>query len=572
MERLCVTRALKVLHYLRRNVPNEVPRSALGELAPKVLSTLHRGPHPHEAIQNPQLRNWLATNSVPTPKVSVPDSLFRGTLVFVRITYHRPHKPLFSMLAADVQTAVNYATLAVDPIHRYAAQFGKNSLKVSPNILNFTANLQGDTFSDDDVQGWVDSIVHDNNLTNSCVVILHDAVTAGGPTNNFNGGKFGGYHLMTGNGHPYCFCKVFGKNLTVADSKNTYAEILSHEIAEMTVDPKADVNNPEVCDACAGNCNNDQFDLFDSAGTFIGGTNSPSTASGFSFFINSIVRPNAYDQNTECAKAGSDLKAVCIYPPPSFAGELLSYGDAGTPGNVSNPMVVGFGGWLDFKFLFGGRNAAGQDRIYAVNQNGELLSYDDAGTRGNVSNPTVVGFGGWLDFKFLFGGRNAAGQDRIYAVNQNGELLSYDDAGTRGNVSNPAVVGFGGWLDFKFLFGGRNAAGQDRIYAVDQNGKLLSYGDAGTPGNVSNPTVVGFGGWSNFKFLFGGRNTAGQDRIYAVNQNGELLSYGDAGTPGNVSNPMGVGFGGWLNFKFLLGGRNAAGQDRIYAAVAHDPA
>jgi hypothetical protein len=29
-----------------------------------------------------------------------------------------------------------------------------------------------------------------------------------------------------------------------------------------------------------------------------------------------------------------------------------------------------------------------------------------------------------LDFKFLFAGRNVAGQDRIYAVNQNGELLS----------------------------------------------------------------------------------------------------------------------------------------------------
>jgi hypothetical protein len=47
-------------------------------------------------------------------------------------------------------------------------------------------------------------------------------------------------------------------------------------------------------------------------------------------------------------------------------GQLLSYGDAGTPGNVSAPVVVGFGGWLDFKFLFAGRNVAGQDRIYAV--------------------------------------------------------------------------------------------------------------------------------------------------------------------------------------------------------------
>src|ERR1035441_2899405 len=35
---------------------------------------------------------------------------------------------------------------------------------------------------------------------------------------------------------------------------------------------------------------------------------------------------------------------------PFETGELLSYGDAGTPGNVSDPVVVGFGGWQVFKF------------------------------------------------------------------------------------------------------------------------------------------------------------------------------------------------------------------------------
>jgi hypothetical protein len=253
---------------------------------------------------------------------------------------------------------------------------------------------------------------------------------------------------------------------------------------------------------------------------------------------------------------------------PPLVGQLLSYGDAGTPGNVSTPVVVGFGGWQDFKFVFGGSELSGADRIYAVDQNGELLSYGDGGTLGNVSSPVVVGFGGWQDFKFLFGGRNAGAEDRIYAVDQDGQLLSYGDAGTPGNVSSPVVVGFGGWQDFKFLFGGRNAGAEDRIYAVDQDGQLLSYGDAGTPGNVSDPVVVGFGGWQDFKFVFSGRNAAGEDRIYAVGQDGQLLSYADAGTPGNVSSPVVVGFGGWQGFKFLFGGRNAAGADRIYAVVA----
>jgi hypothetical protein len=101
---------------------------------------------------------------------------------------------------------------------------------------------------------------------------------------------------------------------------------------------------------------------------------------------------------------------------PFETGQLLSYGDAGTPGNVSDPMIVGFGGWQVFEFLFAGKNAAGENRIYAVDQNGQLLSYGDAGTPGNVSDPVIVGFGGWQVFKFLFAGMNGSGENRIYAV------------------------------------------------------------------------------------------------------------------------------------------------------------
>jgi hypothetical protein len=208
--------------------------------------------------------------------------------------------------------------------------------------------------------------------------------------------------------------------------------------------------------------------------------------------------------------------SIFVKPNPSVSGRLLSYGDAGTPGNVSDPVVVGFGGWSDFRSLFAGTNLAGENRIYAVNRQGQLLSYGDAGTPGNVSDPVVVGFGGWSGFRSLFAGTNLAGENRIYAVNRQGQLLSYGDTGTPGNVSNPVVVGFGGWQGFRFLFAGRDLTGANRIYAVNPQGQLLSYGDAGTPGNVSNPVVVGFGGWQAFKFLFAGRDGSGANRIYAV--------------------------------------------------------
>jgi hypothetical protein len=216
---------------------------------------------------------------------------------------------------------------------------------------------------------------------------------------------------------------------------------------------------------------------------------------------------------------------------PFEAGQLLSYGDAGTPGNVSDPVIVGFGGWQGFTFLFAGGNIAGENRIYAVDQNGQLLSYGDAGTPGNVSDPMVVGRSGWLAFKFLFAGRNLSGENRIYAVNQNGELLSYGDDGTLFNVSDPMVVGRGGWQggtfgDFKFVFSGTDVAGQNRICAVFTKlpfykaGIPELYRDNGTPSNVfgaiSALVPAGFRWSLDFKFVFAGSNLAGENRLYAV--------------------------------------------------------
>jgi hypothetical protein len=118
-------------------------------------------------------------------------------------------------------------------------------------------------------------------------------------------------------------------------------------------------------------------------------------------------------------------------------GQLLSYTDNGAPGNVGPASVtVGADGWLQFKFLFAGRNEQppfAVNVIYAVNQGGQLLSYnDDGGTSGDVSHPVVVGFGAWLEFQFLFAGANASGGNRIYAVTK--------PAGGGGGTSTPSLL------------------------------------------------------------------------------------------------------------------------------------
>ena len=105
-------------------------------------------------------------------------------------------------------------------------------------------------------------------------------------------------------------------------------------------------------------------------------------------------------------------------------GDLLSYADDGTPGNVNvgSPMVVGFGGWQDFYFLFSGRNVR---RFEPTSLGGQM-----------TGNPLVRPALDVCD--------QAICENRIYAVRRrDGDLLSYGDDGTPGNVSNPVVVGVG---------------------------------------------------------------------------------------------------------------------------------
>jgi hypothetical protein len=107
--------------------------------------------------------------------------------------------------------------------------------------------------------------------------------------------------------------------LAVNDVNGFYAGILSHEVAEMLVDPKVDGSNPEVCDACFGNCGNFRFSFFDSNNRFVGGSQVIPPSFSYSFFIDGIIKPDFIDPESpqSCAIAGSDLSAVCIYAPPT---------------------------------------------------------------------------------------------------------------------------------------------------------------------------------------------------------------------------------------------------------------
>jgi hypothetical protein len=342
----CSTRAVKVLNYLRRMAPDTIPRSsldALETLPSSVLSALHEVSDWATVTKDEQLRNWLRNNPIPAANAKVSSPLFNGTLVFAQVSFAVPNKPPSSVSAADTQVAIAYATLAVVPIQRYASQYGPNSVGVWPVAIPYTARLRGTSFTKAEFEGWVDDVagfMRKQQVSNPCIVVLHNRGLPNSPTFT---GEVNSFHSRTGNGAPYCYCLVFGQNLSVADNNHVfnnkpkekvYAHILSHEIAEMVVDPLGDDSNPEVCDACTDACGANLFTLFDQNGVFMGATADTASASGYKFFVNPIVRSDVALDSNFCVAPGGDKNRACVYPPP------LAWNGPATLTTVGHPVSV----------------------------------------------------------------------------------------------------------------------------------------------------------------------------------------------------------------------------------------
>ncbi len=251
MSHTCVTRAIKNARHLQATAPHILPKEepAAGfrsRVPDKILAGLHT-PLPASDLNRVNgLAAALQKHPVPRPRSSASEPLFSGTLVFAQVAF-RTSKGFVSVKPADLATAMDFTRLAVVPISAYATQYGPNRLDVAPQAVPFNADAGSGTYNDQTLQGWVNAIVAQHNLpANTCVVVLNPPGVVNTDADPSQG--VGGYHGMAN--VPYAFVNIMGSGLTVKDEANRYALALSHEIAEMVVDPRADLGNPEVCDPC----------------------------------------------------------------------------------------------------------------------------------------------------------------------------------------------------------------------------------------------------------------------------------------------------------------------------------
>ena len=306
-DRMCGTRAIKNARYLQKVapevMPTKEPAEGFGSVIPqKVLGRLHQAGAP-EMRGDTKLHEAL--KGVKFPAILASGSLFQGTLYFVSVqfTIQNQGNAVISVSAADMATAIQYAQDASPAISAYASLYGSNKCAVSPTATSYSVTLASAAYNDSQLQTWVNAAAA-SLPSDACVVILNPQ-----NINNTSGSRsagIGGYHGKAN--VPYIFVNLFGTGLTVADNAFAYAQILSHEIAEMVVDPLADLSNPEVCDPCGPNCQSVYLDYFKN-GNYVGTSQSFPPGYAFDFYINAIVKPEAA---TQCPAPAAD----CDYGPP----------------------------------------------------------------------------------------------------------------------------------------------------------------------------------------------------------------------------------------------------------------
>lgn len=311
------TRALKNARFLRAMSPETFPvDSAAGgfgtSLPLDVLRNLHRiASHSPLLNRQPHVVEILRAHRPPMPQRGARDAMFSGTVYFAQVTFKTSGGDLVTP-TSDMDTIIQYARHAIVPISEYVtAQYGVNKVSVASTPLTYTANVPTGVFSDSDLQGWVNDMKSSHGLgPDSCIyVICPQGISA------HDVGGNAGYHGIAD--IPYIVAGVYDTGLTLQDQADVYAMVISHEMAEMVVDPKVDGQNPEVCDPCDINCNNLTRVYFDAEDNFLGiNQSSPPGGFAFDYYICAVVKAEG---SANCPASAGD----CQYAPVNQSLEFI---------------------------------------------------------------------------------------------------------------------------------------------------------------------------------------------------------------------------------------------------------
>src|SRR2546428_1398700 len=146
---VCGTRLLKNVAFLRQAAPDvlqETGASAEPSAIPlPVLAQLHKQGKKIVGV-HAKLAERLSRIEFPSPRSAPFDDLFQNVLYFVQLecvifNENGIKTRVTSINDADMATAVQYATLAADPISKYGGAYGKNSITVHEEIIKYRTEV-----------------------------------------------------------------------------------------------------------------------------------------------------------------------------------------------------------------------------------------------------------------------------------------------------------------------------------------------------------------------------------------------------------------------------------------------
>ena len=236
--------------------------------------------------------------------------LFQGTIYLAQLEFAGPGGP-WSVSPADLATVLAYLTKAAPVIADYAGQYGPTALSIGGRLPPRTVPVATASYTDAQLQGWVNAMASASSLgPDSAILVLNPPGVVNQNAKESGGIGVIGYHGLAS--VPYSFVNLLGSGFALDDHSDQFAEAVSHEIAEMTVDPQADDSNPEVCDGCGGNCLGPSAirNYFDGQGDYLGSSASFPPAFAYAFFLSAIAKPPVA---SDCPVPESG----CAYPPPT---------------------------------------------------------------------------------------------------------------------------------------------------------------------------------------------------------------------------------------------------------------
>ena len=498
---ICGTRALKNARLIQSIAPHVIPAKepleGFASLVPlNMLQKFHLMSEAELVAHPDLLKAQRSLRAADLERARVSSPLFHGTLYFVRmIWFQEANGAQIAVSVADINTAIQYSTLAVKSISGYAAQYGPNHVDVSPTIITAGFAVTNGVYNDDAVRRWVNQILHDNKLnpSTSCIVMLNPEGQMVN-TDAINGVL--GYHGKAN--CPYIFVNGVGSNWDVADTFTSqipdhYAIRLSHEIAEMVVDPDAS-SNPEVCDPCGPNCGRVWRAYFEAPSNspvpvLIKATQDHPPSFPYTFFINAIVQP---------AHAGDcpASEAACAYAPPGestdeprailydrTAGEGDIYG-FDSEGKIN--LVTANTGWrTSWDLMVAGRFTGNNQKQIVLYDRGageaDVVGFDGSGTT-NLDMTNSGWRTSWnsiISGNFIGNGRSqillydrSAGQADLVGFDNNGKTnLDVTASGWRGSWDTLVTGNFIGNGRQQALLYDRNG-GAGAIIGFDNHGKV----------------------------------------------------------------------------------------------------